>query len=135
MTRDIVIVGAGRVGRNVAEQLSEDRNTVTVIERDTMNCEQVAKKADRVIEGDGSDPDTFGKVDLSTVDVVAALTDNTDVNLEICEMASDEDADIKTILRIARDGEQDNAHRHFVDSVVYPAAAGADVAVERITSP
>jgi len=134
MTRNIVIVGAGRVGRHVAEQLREERNAVTVIEQNPTNCEQVAPKVNRVIEGDGSDPDVLGQVDLSTVDVVAALTDNTEVNLAVCEMASDRNADVKTILRIARDGEQDNAHRHFVDSVVYPASAGADVALDRITS-
>jgi trk system potassium uptake protein TrkA len=134
MTRNIVIVGAGRVGRHVAEQLREERNAVTVIEQNQANCEQVASKVNRVIEGDGSDPEVFGQVDLSTVDVVAALTDNTEVNLAVCEMASDKNADVKTILRIARDGEQDNAHRHFVDSVVYPAAAGADVTLDRITS-
>jgi trk system potassium uptake protein TrkA len=134
MTRNIVIVGAGRVGRHVAEQLTAERNVVTVIEQDPTNCEQVAPAVNRVIEGDGSDPDVFGQLDLSTVDVVAALTDNTDVNLDICEMTSEKNADIKTILRIAQDGEQDLAHRHFVDSVVYPAAAGADVALDRITS-
>lgn len=134
MTRNIVIVGAGRVGRHVAEQLREERNTVTVIEQDAENCEQVTTKVNDVIEGDGSDPDVFDQVDLSTVDVVAALTDNTDVNLTVCEMASGKSDTVKTILRIARDGEQDNAHRHFVDSVVYPAAAGADVALDRITS-
>lgn len=134
MTRNIVIVGAGRVGRHVAEQLREERNAVTVIEQDAENCEQVTPKVNHVIEGDGSDPDVFDQVDLSTVDVVAALTDNTEVNLTVCEMASNKSDTVKTILRIARDGEQDNAHRHFVDSVVYPAAAGADVALDRITS-
>jgi len=134
MTRNIVIVGAGRVGRHVAEQLTAERNVVTVIEQDPTNCEQVAATVNRVIEGDGSDPEIFGQIDLSAVDVVAALTDNTDVNLDICEMTSEKNADIKTILRIAQDGEQDLAYRHFVDSVVYPAAAGADVALDRITS-
>ena len=134
MTRKIVIVGAGRVGRHVAEQLREERNTVTVIEKDATNCDQVDSKVNRVIEGNGADPDVFDQVDLSTVDVVAALTDDTEVNLDVCELVADRDSDVRTILRIARDGEQDNAHRHFVDSVVYPAAAGADVALDRITS-
>jgi len=133
MTRDVLIIGAGRVGRRVAEQLSEDRTTVSIVERDAEKCEQVSPQVNRVIEGDGTDPDLFEEFDPATVDVVAALTNDTDVNLAVCEMAAERVSEVRTILRISRDGEEDYGHRRFVDEIVYPAAAGADVAVDRIT--
>ena len=86
-----------------------------------------------MIEGDGSDPDVLGAADPEEADVVAALTNDTDVNLAVCERAREVAPEARTILRIARDGEQAYGHRGIVDDVVYPAAAGARVAVERIT--
>lgn len=134
MPRNVIIVGGGRVGRHAADQLSEAQNVVTIIELDSEKCEQISPKVSRVIEGDGTDPNVFEQANPAAADVVAALTNDTDVNLAVCEMAQEIAPDIRTILRISRDGEQDYGYRNFVDDIVYPAAAGADVAVERITS-
>ena len=134
MSRNVLIIGGGRVGRRVAERLSEEQTMVTLVESDPEKCDQVSPKVSHVIEGDGTDPDVLDQTDLASTDVLAALTNDTDVNLTACEMAHEADPDIKTILRISRDGEEDHGHRRFVDEIVYPAAAGANVAVDRITS-
>jgi len=133
MASTVLIVGGGRVGRHVAEQLSEQRNTVTVIERDPERCDQVAPSVSRVIEGSGTDPEVFAQADPERLDVVAALTDDTKTNLTVCELAREHAPQASTILRIARDGEQDYGHRSIVDRVVYPAAAAADVTADQIT--
>ncbi|MEF8815136.1 MAG: NAD(P)-binding protein [Halovenus sp.] len=132
MTRTILIVGGGRVGRRVAEQLSEEQNVVTIVELDPEKCEQVSPKVSRVIEGDGTDPDVLEQADLSSADVVAALTNDPEVNLAVCELAYESSPDIRTLLRISRDGEEDYGYRRFVDDIVYPAAAGATAAANRI---
>ena len=133
MRKNIVVIGAGRVGRRVVEQLDSGRQSITVVEPDAETCEQLSTKHNRVIQGDGTDPETLEKANLADADVVAALTDNTEINLSVCETAKERAPDAKTILRIARDGEQDYGYRRFVDHTVYPAAAGADVTVEQIT--
>jgi Trk K+ transport system NAD-binding subunit len=131
---NVLILGGGRVGRRVAEQLSEDRNTVTVIELDPERCEQVSPKVHRVIEGDGTDSEVLASLDLDAADVFAALTNDTEVNLGACETVHEMAPDVQTMVRISRDGEQDYGHRRFVDDVVYPAAAGAQTAIDRITT-
>ncbi len=133
MTRNVIIVGGGRVGRRVAEQLSEQQTSVTLIEVDSERCEQVSPKVSHVIAGDGTDPAILDQAQVAAADVVAALTNNIDVNLTVCEMVHESDPDIRTILRISKDGEQEYGHRRFVDEIVYPAAAGASVAVDRIS--
>jgi trk system potassium uptake protein TrkA len=133
MKRDVVIVGGGRVGRRVAEQLSEDQNRVTIVELDSEKCEHVSAKVSRVIEGDGTDAEILEQADIADADVLAALTNDTQVNLAACEMAHETAPNVRTILRISRDGEEDYGHRRFVDNIVYPAAAGADVAADRIS--
>ena len=132
MMEHVIIVGGGRVGRHVAEQLSEERYDITVIELDADACAQVTPHADRVIEGDGTDPDVFEQANPADADVVAALTNDTELNLTVCEMAADLAPNARTLLRVARDGEQAYGYRDFVDDVVYPAAAGATAAVDRI---
>jgi trk system potassium uptake protein TrkA len=133
MNGHVVIVGGGRVGRHAAEQLLEERCTVTIIERDPEKTGSLSGTAGEVIEGDGSDPDVLAAADPEEADVVAALTNDTEVNLAVCELAREFAPEARTVLRIARDGEQAYGHREIVDDVVYPAAAGADVAVKRIT--
>jgi trk system potassium uptake protein TrkA len=133
MNEHVIIVGGGRVGRHAAEQLLEERCTITVIERDPGKSETLSSIVGTVIEGDGADPDVFERADPEQADVVAALTNDTEVNLAVCELAREVAPEARTVLRIARDGEQAYGHREIVDDVVYPAAAGADVAVERIT--
>jgi trk system potassium uptake protein TrkA len=133
MNEHVIIVGGGRVGRHAAERLREERCTITIIERDPVKAGALSGTAGTVIEGDGSDGDVFGRADPDRADVVAALTNDTEVNLAVCELAREVAPDARTVLRIARDGEQAYGHRSIVDDVVYPAAAGASVAVERIT--
>jgi len=133
MNKHVIIVGGGRVGRHAADQLAEERCTVTIIELDPEKCEQVSASVSRVIEGDGSDPAVFASADPAEADVAAALTNDVEVNLVVCELAREAAPEARTILRIARDGQQAYGHRGIVDDVVYPAAAGAAVAVERIT--
>lgn len=131
-TRNVLIVGGGRVGRLAAEQLSKEQNIVTIVERDPEKCEQVSPNVSHVIEGDGTDPDILKQTELTEADVIAALTNDTDVNLTVCEIAQETAPDVRTILRISRDVEQDYGHRRFVDNIVYPAAAGATVVADSI---
>jgi trk system potassium uptake protein TrkA len=132
MRQHIIIVGGGRVGRHVAEQLGEEQYTVTIIETDPDKCELLPPGVGEVVEGDGTDPEVFERAGPAEADVVAALTNDTDVNLAVCEMAHELAPDVRTILRISRDGEHAYGYRSFVDDIVYPAAAGATAAVDRI---
>lgn len=132
MPRNVLIVGAGRVGYRVADQLKSDGHTVTVIEQDAARCDEISPRVDRTIQADGTNPAILKKIDLENFDTIAALTDNTAINLTICETARGEAPDVGTVLRIEEDGQQDYGYRSFIDHVVYPAAAGADLATEKI---
>lgn len=133
MNRNAVIVGGGRVGRHTAEALVEQRYTVTVVERDGEKCAQLAnQRVGTVIEGDGTERKTFEQVDLTEADVVAALTNDTRANVVVCGLAREIAPDVRTIARVSEDGERDYQHLKDVDDVVYPAAAGAAIAVDHI---
>lgn len=132
MVRNVLIVGGGRVGRHVAERLGAQRNAVTVVERDPETCDRLRETGPTVVQGDGTDADVLGAAGLAAADVVAALSNDTETNLTVCENAAETAPTATTILRIARDGEQDYGHRRAVDHVVYPAAAAADLTAGQI---
>jgi len=133
MSRNVVIVGGGRVGQHTAEQLRADLYSVSVVELNAEKCDHLSNQVGTVIQGDGTSTGVLEQAGVETADIVAALTNNTETNLRICETTADINESARTVLRIARDGEQDYGHRRFVDDIVYPAAAGAAVAVERIS--
>jgi trk system potassium uptake protein TrkA len=133
-SRNAIIVGGGRVGRRTAASIADSGYTVTIIERDEDKRERLAgSAASRVIVGDGADVDVFQETNPAMADVVAGLTNDTETNLAVCELAREMVPEVRTIARIGADGEQDLAHLGFVDNVVYPAAAGASVAATQIT--
>ena len=133
-SRNAVIVGGGRVGRRTAAEVAKRGYTVTIIEADEEKVDVLADSpATRVGVGDGADVDVFTEANPTMADVVAGLTNDTDTNLAVCELAREVLPEATTVLRINADGEQDYAYLNHVDNIVYPAAAGASVAATQIT--
>ena len=133
-TRNAVIVGGGRVGRRTAAKITERGYTVTIVEADEKKAESLSvPPSSRVVVGDGADVEVFKEANPTMADVVAGLTNDTDTNLAVCELAREVLPEATTVLRINADGEQDYAYLNHVDNIVYPAAAGASVAATQIT--
>jgi trk system potassium uptake protein TrkA len=133
MNQSAVIVGGGRVGRHTATQLIEHGYTVTIVERDPEKVEQLASQpVGKVIEGDGTDSDVLESAGVAEARVVGALTDDTRTNVIVCGLVRELAPDVKTLARVSSDGEQDYQHLTDVDEIVYPAAAGADIAADRL---
>ncbi len=88
---NIVIVGAGDVGYNIAKDLSEDGHDIVVIE----HHEEVAKRVDseldvRVIVGNGAQPDVLAKagvVENCSIDYLIACSRRDEVNIMACWQA------------------------------------------------
>ena len=130
MNGSAIIVGGGRVGRHTATQLIDHGYTVTVVERDAETCATLAtQRVGHVVEGDGEDRAVLEEAGVGDADVVAALTDHTPTNVVVCGLAREIAPEVRTLARVATDGERDYQHLEAVDDVVYPAAAGADIAV------
>lgn len=135
MRPQVLIVGGGRVGRHTAEGLAPARYQVRIVERDGEKCEALARNcAAEVVHGDGTNRDILEAAGIEEADIVSALTNDTTTNRTVAELAYEYNPNVRTLVRIAHDGQQDLGYLQFVDNVVYPAAAGATVAVESITS-
>jgi trk system potassium uptake protein TrkA len=97
----IVIVGAGRVGFNLAQKLVQDNHTVTVIEKDNKRCEGISQNLDAlVINGDGCEPRFMEDAEVGRADVVAAVTADDEDNLVICQIAKEIFGVRRTVARV-----------------------------------
>ncbi len=97
----IVIVGAGRIGFNLAQKLIQDKHAVTVIEKDKERCEGISQNIDAmVINGDGCDPRYLEDAQVGRANVVAAVTADDEDNLIICQLAKEVFGVKRTVARV-----------------------------------
>ncbi len=97
----IVIVGAGRIGFNLAQKLIQDKHSVTVIERDKSRCEGISQNLDAmVINGDGCEPRYLEDAEVGRADVIAAVTADDEDNLIICQLAKEVFGVRRTVARV-----------------------------------
>lgn len=85
----IIIYGAGSVGYCLAKYFSETGNSVIIIDEDAEKIENAHKALDvEAIRGRGSYPDLLDKVGASTADMLIAATDQDELNILACAIAS-----------------------------------------------
>ena len=97
----IVIVGAGRIGFNLAQKLIQDKHAVTVIEKDKTRCEGISQNMNAmVINGDGCEPKYLEDAKVDRADVVAAVTADDEDNLIICQLAKEVFSVRRTVARV-----------------------------------
>jgi len=97
----IVILGAGQVGSTVAAELArEERNDVTVVDRNAMLLGQLAESLDiRTVHGHAAHPDVLARAGGAEANMIIAVTDSDEVNMVACQVAF---ALWKTPTKIAR---------------------------------
>lgn len=84
---DIIVVGCGRVGSQLATRLSQTDNNVTVIDRDIASFANLGPDFNgATIQGVGFDEDVLTEAGIKTCDAVAAVTQLDNTNLMIAEV-------------------------------------------------
>ncbi|MDD4955433.1 MAG: NAD-binding protein [Candidatus Omnitrophica bacterium] len=98
---NIIIVGAGKVGYYLAKRLNQNKHTVSIIEKDRIICDEIAKQLDiLVINGDGCEPNILEQAGVARADVLAAVTGDDEDNLIICQVAKEKFEVHRTVGRV-----------------------------------
>lgn len=96
---NITIIGAGGVGFNIANMLTQEKHNVTVIDIDAKKVASLNNEMDLMaIEGNGSSPETLKQAKNS--DMFIAVTNNDEVNILACMVAENFNID-KKIARVS----------------------------------
>ena len=86
---NILILGAGKVGSNVAYQLArEEANRVTIVDTDSAALRDLQDRLDvRTVIGHAAFPDVLERAGANKADMIIALTDSDELNMVICQIA------------------------------------------------
>ena len=77
----IIIVGAGKVGDTLAEQLSGEDNDVTVVDRDYAAVQAISNEYDIMgIVGSGTDHSVLEEAGVEKADILIAVTGSDELN-------------------------------------------------------
>lgn len=96
----IIIVGCGRVGRLIAQQLSQENRSVTVVDIESRSLSKVADAENiMAVEGNGATIETLIEAGVKDCDLLIAVTANDVVNLYTCLIAKTAGAP-RTIARV-----------------------------------
>jgi len=137
----IVILGAGRVGSSVAENLVSEANDITVVDTDTERLRKLQDRLDlRTVTGNAGHPEALARAGARDADLILAVTQSDETNLVACKLAA---TMFNVPTKIARIRAADYlshpeifAADHFaVDTVICPEQILTDYIVKLIEFP
>ena len=125
----MLIVGAGKVGWNLARELVEKENEVTVIESNRRRYEVVEEELEHAIQyGDGTELWVLERAGIERADLVIAVTGDDEDNILICQMAT-EKYGVERV--VARCNNPRNL-QHFELLGIKPAVSATDLILRLI---
>jgi trk system potassium uptake protein TrkA len=84
----VIIVGASKIGYNLAKSLVADKHEVVLIEKDHRKYDQLTKELGEIIVlGDGCEVSSLTKVGASRADMLIAVSGLDQENLITCQLA------------------------------------------------
>jgi len=102
---NIIIAGAGKVGKVLVRQLTAEGHALTVIDQDSQVLEKLVVQYDAIgVQGNCAAKTVLEQADVQSADLLIAATNADEVNLLCCMTAHGINTNIHTIARI-RDPE------------------------------
>ena len=125
----VVVVGAGKVGWNLARELIDKGNELTLIESDRQRYATVEEELEHAVQfGDGSELWVLERAGIERADMVIAVTGDDEDNILICQVAR-EKYGVERV--IARCNNPRNL-QHFELLGVKPAVSATDLILRLI---
>ena len=125
----IIIAGAGKVGWNLARELLEKGNEVTVIEDNRNRFATVEQELEHNIQyGDASELWVLERAGISRADMVIAVTGDDEDNMLICQVAKEKYLVDRIIARV----NNPRNLAHFKLLGIQPAVSATDLILRLI---
>ncbi len=125
----VVIAGAGKVGSNLARELIEKGNEVTVIENDRRRYLLVEEELEHAIQyGDATELWVLERAGIARADLAVAVTGDDEDNILICQMAKERYLCERIIARV----NNPRNLQHFQLLGIQPAVSATDLILRLI---
>ena len=98
---NVVILGAGRVGFQLARQLVSEGKQVTIIEKEPEAARRAADRLDcRVVTGEGNSLPVLRKAGIEQADFFVSVTESDEINMIACSLVAAEYSEPVTVARV-----------------------------------
>lgn len=105
----IVVIGCGRVGSELAMQLSEEGHSVVVVEKNRDSLRRLNRFHGKTIVGSGFDRDVLLQADAGGADALAAVTSGDNTNI-LCARIARDNYGIKNVVARIYDPQRANIY-------------------------
>lgn len=133
----ILIVGAGDIGLQLAKRLAMEKHDIAIIENDPHKVKRAKEQVDAfVIDGHGSSYKALKEAGVHDADIVAAMTNNDEINIIACQVAKK--AGVSSTLGRVRNPEYTMPDFYLtpeeigIDVVIHPEKETSDAVVRLI---
>lgn len=97
----IVIVGCGKVGRNIAKDLANEGYDIVLVDKDEAIVNEVSNSLDVIgVVGEAVSMETLQDAGIKNSDLLLAVTSSDEVNMLCCLFAKKANKNLKTIARV-----------------------------------
>ncbi len=125
----IIIVGAGKVGWNLARELIEKEHEVTLIENNRRRYETVEQELEHSVQyGDASELWVLERAGIQRADMVIAVTGDDEDNMLICQVAREKYLVQQIIARV----NNPRNRQHFELLEIKPSVSATDLILRLI---
>ncbi len=84
----IIILGGGKVGGTLAEELSSEKFDITLVDSDADRLHGLRERLDiQTVEGHASHPDVLRRAGAEDADILVAVTSSDEVNMVACQVS------------------------------------------------
>ena len=84
----IIILGAGQVGSSLAQNLANEANDITIIDKDDARLRELVDRIDiGIVNGDAAHPSVLIQAGIEDADLLIAVTSRDEINMVACQVA------------------------------------------------
>ena len=84
----IIILGAGQVGRSVANALASEANDITVVDQNEELLNELQNRLDLgIVKGHAAEPNVMRRAGAEDADMILAVTNSDETNMVACQVA------------------------------------------------
>lgn len=123
----IIILGAGEVGKVIAENLISRKNDITIIDKNINSLNSLQVKFDlKVVNGCGSYPRILKEAGAENADMLIAVTNSDEVNMIACHISHllfnipNKVARVRAFEYIKRKNELFSSNKIAIDYLIFP---------------
>lgn len=119
--QNILIIGCGRLGASIANELSDKNKNVTIVDIDKNSFRKLSPSFSGLsMEGNGMDIEILEEAHIRKTDVLIVVTNNDNINILISQMAKSI-FEVKEVIIRLYDPEKECVYKENNIHTIFPA--------------